>query len=536
MTNIIGTKGDDRLRGGPEIDRLWGLVGNDDLDGGEGNDLLDAGAGDDFLTSASGYDRLDGGEGDDTIVLRGVGGAVTGGAGFDTFVVDLSTRTEPVRFNGVSGHAMIGFTPQFTDHIFFSNIERLVLTTGRAADFISGTLGDDWISTGAGNDVIGTAWALDVGPIAFGDDVVYAGDGDDMISDGVGANRLYGGTGNDVVITTFSTAEADGGAGNDTLSLQHHGEPQDITVDLERGTASTGLVFRGFEKVDITLGSGDDVVFGSSHMMASVFAGEGDNVLIGGSGRDHFDAGSGDDVMLGNGGDDTLIGRGGVDLIDGGEGNDLIRLFRPEGIIEGGAGDDALHIAADHVMGAIDFDAMAGMMGPSLVFRGIESFQVVTNLYEQNDDTLRGGAGNDVLTSNYGDDLIDGRAGDDDIRGGAGADRLIGGAGNDQIWGGRGADYLIGGVDADTFIWNRGDLSGNGIDHVVDFDSESGDVLRFDRSAARAMGIRDFDGFLSLASDTEGGVFVSYGFGSRDGILLEGVDLSSLSSDDVLLF
>jgi hypothetical protein len=91
-------------------------------------------------------------------------------------------------------------------------------------------------------------------------------------------------------------------------------------------------------------------------------------------------------------------------------------------------------------------------------------------------------------------------------------------------------------VDADTFIWNRGDLSGNGIDHVVDFDSESGDVLRFDRSAARAMGIRDFDGFLSLASDTEGGVFVSYGFGSRDGILLEGVDLSSLSSDDVLLF
>ncbi len=67
-------------------------------------------------------------------------------------------------------------------------------------------------------------------------------------------------------------------------------------------------------------------------------------------------------------------------------------------------------------MGAIDFDAMAGMMGPSLVFRGIESFRVVTNLYEQNDDTLRGGAGNDVLTSNYGDDLIDGRAGDDEIR------------------------------------------------------------------------------------------------------------------------
>ncbi|WEX79194.1 calcium-binding protein [Sinorhizobium numidicum] len=498
--------------------------------------MLDAGAGDDLLTSASGYDRLDGGEGDDRIVLLGVGGAVTGGAGFDRFTVDLSTTSETVRFNGVAGHAMIGRGQELTDHIFFSNIERLELTTGSGDDRILGTVGNDLISTRGGNDVIGTAWALDVGPIAFGDDVIDAGDGDDMISDGVGANRLSGGAGNDVVITTFSTAEADGGTGNDVLYLQHHGEPQDITVDLERGTASTGLVFRGFEKIDITLGSGDDVVFGSSNMMGSVFAGEGDNVLIGGSSRDHFDAGSGDDVMLGNGGDDTLIGRGGVDFIDGGDGNDLIRLFRPEGIIEGGAGDDTLHIAADHVMGAIDFDALAGMMGPSLVFRGIESFRVVTNLYDQNDDTLRGGGGNDVLASNNGDDLIDGRAGDDEISGGGGADRLIGGAGDDQIWGGGGADQLIGGAGADTFIWSRGALTGNGIDRVVDFDPASGDVLRFDRSALRAMGIRDFDGFLSLASDTEDGVFVSYGFGSRDGILLEGVALSSLRSDDVLFF
>nr|WP_272913684.1 calcium-binding protein [Sinorhizobium arboris] len=431
---------------------------------------------------------------------------------------------------------MIGFMPQFTDHIFFSNIERLVLKTGRAADFVSGTPGDDWISTGAGNDVIGTAWALDVGPVAFGDDVVEAGDGNDMIGDGIGANRLFGGSGNDVVITAFSTAEADGGTGNDVLYLQHHGDPQNITLDLERGTASTGLVFRGFEKINITLGSGDDVVFGSSTVMASVVAGEGDNVLIGGSSGDHFDAGFGDDVMHGNGGNDTLIGRGGVDLIDGGDGDDLIRLFRPEGIIDGGDGDDTLHIAADRVMGAIDFDAVAGKMGPSLVFRGIESFRVVTNLYDQNDDTLRGGAGNDFLTSNNGDDLIDGRAGDDEISGGGGGDHLIGGAGDDRIWGGRGADHLIGGAGADTFIWSRGDLSGSGIDHVLDFNPASGDVLRFDRSTLHAMGIRDFTAFLSLVSDTEDGALFSYGFGSRDGILLEGVALSSLRSDDVLFF
>ncbi|WP_375293065.1 hypothetical protein [Ensifer sp. ENS10] len=105
--------------------RIWGLPGNDELDGGGGNDLLDGGAGDDLLRSARGYDRLDGGEGDDRIVLLGTGGAVTGGAGFDTFVVDLSMKTVPVRFNGVSGHALIDDGNDFADHIFFNNIERL---------------------------------------------------------------------------------------------------------------------------------------------------------------------------------------------------------------------------------------------------------------------------------------------------------------------------------------------------------------------------------------------------------------------------
>jgi Ca2+-binding RTX toxin-like protein len=34
MTKIVGTGGDDTLRGTDETDRIWGLVGNDDIDGG----------------------------------------------------------------------------------------------------------------------------------------------------------------------------------------------------------------------------------------------------------------------------------------------------------------------------------------------------------------------------------------------------------------------------------------------------------------------------------------------------------------------
>lgn len=510
--------GDDHVRGTAFGDAIVAGAGDDDLDGAGGDDSLYGGEGDDLLTSTSGYDRLDGGEGDDRIVLVGTGGAVTGGAGSDSFSVDLSTASEGVRFNGVNGHAMVGRGLELADHIYFSNIEQLELVTGSGDDRILGTMGDDAISTGAGDDVIGPEWTLDQGASALGDDVIDAGDGDDRISDGIGANRLYGGAGDDVVTTTFSTAVASGGDGDDLLSLHYRGEPQDIILDFERGTASTGLSFSGFEQAVVSLGSGDDVVLGSSTMTASVFAGDGDNVLIGGSNRDHFQTGSGDDIMLGRGGDDTLVGFGGGDVIDGGEGDDLIWLFRPEGVIEGGAGDDVLHIAADTIEEAISFDAVAGTMGQGLVFSGIETFRVVTNEYNDYDDRLRGGGGNDFLTSNNGEDLLDGRAGDD------------------TLWGGGGADRLTGGAGADTFIWDRDASAGNGIDRVTDFDPASGDVLQLGWDAQREMGVHDFDGFLSLASDTADGVFVPFGLGSGDGILLEGVARSDLAADDVDFF
>lgn len=510
--------GNDYIRGTTFGDIVLSGAGDDDLDGGAGDDKLYGGAGNDILTNSSGYDRLDGGEGDDRIVLVGTGGAVTGGAGFDRLSVDLSVMDEAVRFNGVNGHAVIGSGAELADHIYFSDVERLELKTGSGNDHVLGTAGDDTISTGAGADVIGPGWTLDRGASALGDDVIDGGAGDDLISDAIGANRLHGGAGDDVVITSFDTLEATGGDGDDRLLLHYRGEPQEIILDFERGTASTGLSFSGFEHAVVSLGSGDDVVFGSSTMAVSVLAGEGDNLLFGSSNRDDFQTGSGDDIMFGNGGDDALVSVGGADVIDGGEGDDLILLYRPEGIVEGGAGNDVLEIAANELDRPIEFDALTGTMGSSLVFSGIENVRVVTNQYYDYDDTLRGGAGNDFLTSNKGEDVLDGRGGDD------------------QLWGGGGADRLTGGAGADTFIWGADASAGNGIDRVTDFDTESGDVLRFTWNAQRAMDVHDFDGFLALASDRQNGVFISFGQGSGDGILLEGVARSELSANDVDFF
>ncbi|MBD9507975.1 hypothetical protein IB277_14570 [Ensifer sp. ENS07] len=119
----------------------------------------------------------------------------------------------------------------------------------------------------------------------------------------------------------------------------------------------------------------------------------------------------------------------------------------------------------------------------------------------------------------------------------SGWDLLDGRAGDDELWGGSGADRLIGGAGADIFIWDRDASTGNGIDHVVDFDPESGDVLRFNWAAQREMDVHNFADFLSVASDTESGVFISFGgLGSSDGILLEEVALSDLTASNVDFF
>ncbi|MDF2233906.1 calcium-binding protein [Albimonas sp. CAU 1670] len=57
-------------------------------------------------------------------------------------------------------------------------------------------------------------------------------------------------------------------------------------------------------------------------------------------------------------------------------------------------------------------------------------------------DTLKGGAFDDVFQGGGGFDLLKGRAGDDDLVGGAGADTLVGGGGDDELTGGGQADVF----------------------------------------------------------------------------------------------
>ena len=83
---IIGTLGNDTLRGTGTADNLMGLAGNDQLAGaggfdwvmgGAGQDILDGNAGNDYLLGNGGQDQIMGGRGND---------ALNGGAGKDTLL------------------------------------------------------------------------------------------------------------------------------------------------------------------------------------------------------------------------------------------------------------------------------------------------------------------------------------------------------------------------------------------------------------------------------------------------------------------
>lgn len=121
------------------------------------------------------------------------------------------------------------------------------------------------------------------------------------------------------------------------------------------------------------------------------------------------------------------------------------------------------------------------------------------------DDHWIGGKQDDVMSGNGGNDVIQGMGGNDRIYGGLGNDRLLGGDGKDFLQGNEGTDMLAGGTGADALhggngadeLWGGNNLvttgdgaadyfvfdyaadsrAGDGIDTVMDFHPEEGDVI-----------------------------------------------------------
>jgi Ca2+-binding RTX toxin-like protein len=98
------------------------------------------------------------------------------------------------------------------------------------------------------------------------------------------------------------------------------------------------------------------------------------------------------------------------------------------------------------------------------------------------DDTIRGFAGNDFILCLADDDTLDGGDGDDQLVGSAGNDVLLGGNGDVALTGDTGVEILTGGADNDQFEWDPfgGTSTTLVMDTVTDFegaDDAAGDTL-----------------------------------------------------------
>lgn len=241
-------------------------------------------------------------------------------------------------------------------------------------DTITGSIYNDRLYGDDGNDTL-------YGGV--GDDTLYGGAGNDILSGGAGKNTFYGGAGNDTIQasgnqdtvvfdgTTYGTDTIDaanslnlilkyaagGPAVTDITQSQDGFTYVDITyadgtstrIENLSSLSTLSSIYDGSTGRTLTIGTDDskNIVLGSNSEDSLtinetdriVFAGGGNDTVVGSTGKDELYGGTGNDVIDGNAGNDLLYGGSGNDTLDGGNDNDTL---------SGGSGNDTFKISTGH--------------------------------------------------------------------------------------------------------------------------------------------------------------------------------------------
>lgn len=129
--NLYGGTGNDELGGGDGADQLYGGAGNDQLFGGAGNDILYGGDGADKLYGGAGNDKLYGGAGNDLLEGGAGNDILSGGAGSDRFVFASNSGKDVITdfVAGAGGVDVIAF-----DDAVFGSFNAVKAATTDTAD------------------------------------------------------------------------------------------------------------------------------------------------------------------------------------------------------------------------------------------------------------------------------------------------------------------------------------------------------------------------------------------------------------------
>lgn len=173
----------------------------------------------------------------------------------------------------------------------------------------------------------------------------------------------------------------------DTKKVEINGDSQEINVNFDDSdslvlnvTNSTAddanltINLNGVVNADITLGQGNDVIYGNDTSgvltadmgagMDQVFVGDSAiGQIFGGDGNDMLYGGINDDLLAGGDGDDQIEGGAGNDDLFGGDGNDTIIAGSGEDRILGGAGADKIELSDDNVRDIVFYDEASESAG-----------------------------------------------------------------------------------------------------------------------------------------------------------------------------
>ena len=487
--------------------------------GAAGNNVVIAGAGGDTLNTGNGEDYLLGDHGE----LNFVGGIITSGRSTDTGEGGDDTLTLG---NG--------------DKLAIGGFGGDTITAGNGESLVLGDNGEMLFS----NDILQTINTQDTSAATGGVDKITLGNGEHIAMGGTHGDTIISGTGDAILIGDNGTATfaADGKRVQVISELSSLGGD-----DIISAAGGNNLVLGGVGGDDITTGAGADRIFGDNGQLDylngilnriattdtseatggidTIEAGDGDNMVFGGTHGDEIDSGIGNSILMGDngfvqlnntgnqrvqvvselstlGGDDDINARGGNNLAFGSVGNDRIETGSGDDVIFGDNGvADYLNGLADQyvttdttdatsgddeLVGGAGNDLIFGGLGNELVYAGAGKDVVVGDLgeanYNSNDSdpmTL-----DRVFTKNSeigGKDEIHGGTNDDVVIGGGNEDKLYGDSGNDFISGDGGEviyfNGLIVSVEATELFIGGADLLDGGADNDIMFGGFGGDLF-----------------------------------------------------------
>ncbi|MGB4057265.1 MAG: calcium-binding protein [Alphaproteobacteria bacterium] len=443
---VTGTSGDDTITdsnaGGFHNNEFQGLDGNDTINALDGHDKLIGGAGNDTLNGGSGDDYMLGGIGDDIYQYDSGNDTVSevGGSGYDEIHVVSST--------GLT-------TANVTDLYRYGNELIVLLSTGSLITI------DGYGDASAQIEKIvfdSNSSIIDLSAIIeqkfYGTALA-----DTLIVSGTAVQTLlvYGYGSNDTITADGAAAKFYGGDGYDTLI-------GDYLPDFLYGENNDDYLFGEGGNDTLTGGAGNDRLLG----------GDGADTLYGSDGNDVHDGGAGNDRMEGGNGNDTYVfGLGyGQDVIrdfstSGGSADDKITFLTgidPGDVIVTRTSLDGILLSID---GTTDSLTIENQNFYSFDVAQIESVQFADNTVWTAQD-LREMAiatatttGNDTITGwNQYDDVIEGGLGNDTIDGQGGSDSYIFnlGDGQDILSDSGGFDSLtfMAGIDPGDVVVTRG--------------------------------------------------------------------------------